>query len=419
MKNTLLTIALLPSVALACAAATVSFPDVAAAKEQAKSSNKPALILWYGSDWMPGVDALCNSWEEFSRSGLPVVFGQFNEHLGFKGNRNKVLPVEHYNLPAAVLLAPDGTFMAEFAGAEAKSPQKLAGKIKGLLPKAASFAELAAKARQTPGVEGAQAAGQALSLVPMEAAMRNQELTRIINEKDPQDTTGYRSLFGLEHMGMYKEIKTLLQGGADGGLKGAARDFDAAERYVRHVINRKMVTGERLQQWLAGLAYVQRERMLSSQGKPQTKPLVDTYKAIAKIDPKSQYGKGAAKLAHYWNPNTFNAIKGNFYNSGDQTHGFEKDWHVDVSRSINGKGDYTFSLIPMDNGAMVTRNFRLVANGKEIARGKADPGTNTKTVDFSVPSLPKGAKVEVWLTAQCNDGWFGCQGFVEMKKKGE
>lgn len=412
---------LLPGALALCPASTVSFPDVPAAKEQAREANQPALILWYGSDWMPDAAALCKEWESFSRTGLPVVFGQFDERLGLKGDRNKVLPVEHYNLPAVVLLAPDGTFMAEYTGADVKHPKKLEASLRKLLPKAAEFVKLAAQARQTPGVEGARAAGQALSLVPVKDATRNTELTRLIHEKDPQDTTGYRSLFALEHMGMYKEINMLLQGGADGKLKGAERDFAAAERYVRAALGHKMLKGERLQQWMSGLAYIQKEKLLSSpdwqkEGKKR-KSLADAYKAIARIDPKSQYGKGAARLARYWDPQSFYTIKDHFYNSGDQTHNFDKDWHIDVTQSINGKGDYIFSLIPMDNGPMETRHFRLVANGKEIAKAKIDPAANTKTVEFAVPALPKGTKVEVWLTAKCYDGWFGCQGFVEMKKK--
>jgi hypothetical protein len=35
---------------------------------------------------------------------------------------------------------------------------------------------------------------------------------------------------------------------------------------------------------------------------------------------------------------------------------------------------------------------------------------------FTVPAVPKGAKVEVRLTARCNNGWFGCSGYIEMKK---
>lgn len=418
MKKTLLSLALLAGAACAGLSATVPFPDVPTAKEQAKAAGKPALILWYGSDWMSQADTLCKDWETLSRSGLPVVFGQFDERLGLDNNvRTKILPLEEFNLPAAVLLTPDGTFMADFSGPEARDTKKLKAALKMLLPKAGEFAKLAETARTSPGAEGAKAAGRALALLPVEDAMKNKALIEIINQKDPGDATGYRSLFGLEHMGMYKEINAILKGGADGKLKGADRQFDLAEQYVRKALAHNMLKGERLQQWLCGLAYVQRERMLSLGGQRDARALANAYKAIAKIDPKSQYGKGAAKLARYWDPQSFYVIKDNFYNSGDQTLGFEKDWHIDVTPFVNGPGTYGFSLVPMDNGGMVTRNYRLVVNGKEVAKADAAPDKNTKTANFAVPSLPKGAKVEVWLTAQCNDGWLSCQGFIEMKKK--
>ncbi len=65
---------------------------------------------------------------------------------------------------------------------------------------------------------------------------------------------------------------------------------------------------------------------------------------------------------------------------------------------------------------MVSRNYRLLVNGKEVAKADAPANKNTKSVQFDVPSIPKGAKVEVQFTVQCNDGWFGCSGHIEMKK---
>lgn len=415
MKYTFLSLALLAASGFS-PAATVPFPDVPAAKEQAQAQQKPALILWYGSDWLPQVSQLCNSWQKLSRGDLPVVFGQFDEKLGLKDRlSNKTMPLEQYNLPVAVLLAPDGTFMACYSGALVREPEKVAAQVRKQLKHLPLFMEHAKKAREADGVEGARAAGEALSLLCPSDAMLQRELRDIINRKDPKNQTGYRAVFGMDHLDMYKEIGLLLQGGPDGSLKGDQRDFDAAERYVRAALRNDRLTGERLQQWLAGLAYIQRERMLA-EGDKDRSALLKTLEQIVRVNPKSEYGKGAARFHHYWTPDSFYTIEGNYYSGAEQTLGFEKDWHVNVTGNIKGPGSYTFSLRPTENGRFVTRDYRLAVNGKVVAHAEEPADQDTKTARFTVPALPKGARVEVWLTARCYDGWMGCSGFIEMKK---
>ncbi len=405
----------------AAVAAKVSFPNAPQTREQAKKAGKPSLILWYGSDWTQNSSSLCREWEKLASAGLPVVIGQFDEKTGLKEEDRKAaaMPIDHYNLPVAILAAPDGTFMACYDGKTVRSASAMTAAVKKSLAKLDSFTSLVQQARTNKGTAAAESAGKALCLLRPEDAYRHKALKEIIRRGDPDDSTGYRVVFDTEHIGMYGQINQKLKGGPNGKLARDQRDFDGAEAYVRGVVDNKemfaRLTTERQQQWLAGLAYVQRERMTAKKSTDR-KPLLSTLKRIVKLDPKSEYGKGARKLFDYWNPTSFYVIK-DFYDSGDQTHGFEKDWHVDVTKMLSGPGTYTFSLVPHENGRMVTRNYRLVVNGKEVARPGIDAKQNTKTVDLTLKSLPSGAKVEVWLTAQCNDGWLGCTGHFEMKKK--
>lgn len=422
MKNILLTSLLLPVAALSVQAATLTYPDVEAAKAQATQASKPALIVWYGSDWQPGVDAFVKDWQAAgAKYGSTYVFGQYDEKLGEEYDRNKVLPIEHFNLPVVVMLAPNGSFMAEVSGKPLKG--KAEGVLKNLEPlaaKAGEFAALVEKARKATGPEAAKLAGQALSMLSTKDAMRHKELTGIINKQDPKDQTGYRAQFCMDHLAMYDEINGILKGGKEGKLGGKDRKFDEAEAYVRGVLDSKMLKGkDRRQQWLSGLSYVIRERIVSTTT-PETRdvaPLLAVLDEVVKLDPESQYGKGAAKFHHYWDPTTFNTITSGYYTRGDQTLGFEKDWHVDVTKSISGPGTYTFTLEPVEKGRMDSRNFRLAVNGKVVATAKIPADTNTKTVELEVPAVPEGAKVEVWLTARCYDGWMEASGFIRMEKK--
>lgn len=418
MKNILLAMVLASGTLTLAPAATLPFPDTASAKQIAREQNKPALIIWHGSDWLHDTDRLCREWSELPGMGLPLILGQYNDRLGQEGDtRNKTLPIESYNLPVAVLLAPDGSFMCCFPPEITGNAQKLTAAVKALLPSVKPFGELVQEARSGQGEQAAEAAGKALDLLPIDSALRQRELTDIINRQDPQDASGYRSLYAMDHMSMFREINRLLKGGADGNLTGSERDFTAAETYVLKTLDNPKLRGERLQQWLAGLYYVQKEKALADE-KRDLAPVLATLGKIVKIDPTTQTGIGAAAYLKYWDPTSYYTIEDYRYDESMQTLRFEKEWRVNVTSSMDGQGEYVFSLLPRLDGSMATRDYRLYVNDKEIAKPKdTDENTNTKTVTFDVPEILAGAKVEVRLRAQCYDGWLGCAGEIVMEKK--
>lgn len=422
MKKSLFTLlVLMSSFAVADAANSCKLPTVPEAKEQAKTQNQPIVILRHGSDWLHDDADVCRKWQKIidqkELSGK-AIYGQFDDVTGQTGDeRKKILPVECFNMPEAVIMAPDGTLMAVLntkmmRGKEAPIT-KVIGKMIEICPE---FCQLVEKARSTDGIEGAKAAGQALDLLYARDAVRCRALIDIINKKDPKDTTGYRSQYGLEHMGMYKEINAILKGGPEGQLKDAERKFDDAIKYVEKVLKNKRLKGERRQQWLCGLAYAHRERIRSTKGTDWT-PCLKALKEAVDINPDNEIGIGAAKYHKYLDPDSYYVIKNDFYEGSDQTLHFEKEWRMDVTHHIKGPGTYTFSLVPCSNGRLDTRDFRVYINGK-LADQIDDDKKITKTVDFDLSSLPSGkAKVEVRLRATCRDGWFGCSGHIKMEKK--
>lgn len=394
-------------------------PDVPAAKEQAKSADKPLLILWHGSDWLYDDADVVSKFDSLQAGGLPVVFGQFDDKTGQPNDvREKTLPVgAQFSVPLAVLLAPDGTFVAKYPAEVVRDPAALKAAVEKSLAALPAFTEQVKKARAAKGVEAAKAA---LDVLTEDDALHHRELKDLINKEDPKDESGARAAYCMDHLAMYKEINKILTGGENGGKKGAERDFDAAVAYVTGI--QKRVKGMPVysrQQWMAGLGYIYKEQWQSTKSEEARQKAADTYRKCAKIAPKTEYGKGAKKYARYMDPDAFIEIKDMNYDSGEQTLGFEKDWHVNVTKSVKGgAGTYSFRLVPRNNGGMVTRNYRLVVNGKQVAVANGiDEQKNTKEVEFTVPNVPSGAKVEVWLTAQCNDGWFGCSGSIEMVKK--
>ena len=423
MKSHLFTLTLALGMLSFATAATVPFPAIQEAREQAKSEDKAILVLWHGSDWVHKSSELCTAWKGMPKEKLPVILAQFDEKTGLtEDDRKKAdMPTTEHNLPVALLLTPDGTLLARYTGEVVHSTKDLAKAVKKDLKDMGDFTALVKQATESKGKESATAAGKALDLIDIQTALRHRAMTEKIKQGDPQDETGYLSKYCIEHMGMYKIINDLLKGGPEGNRQGKDRDFAAAEKRVRDTLSRHNgsqppLATEQHQQWLAGLYYIQKERMLS-QGSKDRKEVLDTLQQIIKLDPKSEYGKGAATYHRYWDPDAYYEIKNAFYESKNQVHGFEKDWHVDVTDQVDGPGTYVFKLVPHLNGGLTTRNYRLMVNGKEVDTPDIDPKTSTKEVELELKSAPKGAKVEVWLTTQCHDHWFSCTGTIEFKKK--
>lgn len=422
MKKSLFTLLLLLSCcAWVDAANTCTLPDVPTAREQGKQQNKPIIILRHGSDWLHDDAAICRKWQDtISHESLKgkAVFGQFDDVTGQKGDERKnILPVECFNIPEVVIMAPDGVLMAVIPTKMVRGKEGAMLKVmEKMLEICPEFCKLVAKARSTEGVEGAKAAGRALELLYPRDAARCRALIDIINKKDPEDTTGYRSQFCWEHMGMYREINNRLKGGPEGKLQGKERDFDAAIKYVKKVLKNKRIKGERRQQWLCGLAYVYRQRN-NSTGNDDWQPCLDALKEAVDINPDNEYGIGAAKYHRNLDRSAYYVIKNDFYDSGDQVVGYDKEWRIDVSHHIKGPGIYTFTLEKRKSGRMDTKNFRIYVNGKQV--GKCDaPDKVTNTADFDLSSLPSGKpKVEVRLLSRCYDGWYACSGVIKMEKK--
>lgn len=408
------------TVLCAQAAATCDLPDVPTALQQAKESGKPVLVLWHGSDWLYDDAAVCKGFGTL-KGALPLILAQFDDLTGVPNEvREKTLPTgAQFSLPVAILLTADGSFAAKYPAELVRHPEQLKAAAERTLTILPKFTELDRKAREGKGIPAAEAATQALSLLAEDDAMRHRSLRGIINTQDPEDKTGGRAAFGMEHGDMYKQINTLLNGGEKGTKKGAERDFAAALAYVKGVQKRAgMMPKGKQQQWMAGLGFIYKEQWLSAQDEKARLLAAECYRKCAAIDPESEYGKGAMKYVRYTDPKAAIVISDHFYGNGDQTFRFEKDWHVNVSSDIKGPGTYTFRLVPLQDGPLVTRNFRLAVNGKEVGTALGiDAKKNTKEVQFTVPATPADATVEVYLTAQCNDGWFGCSGTVEMVKK--
>ena len=403
------------------AASPLEFPENMEARAQAKAEGRPCLIIWYGSDWLPNSGKIVKEWTELGKKNLPVVIGQIDERVGTVPDlhaREKLTPFGAFtNLPVAVLMAPDETLLAIYSGKTVLNAAAMEKAVNRTLKQMPKYMQLVEKARNTEGVEGARAAADALAMQPYTDAMRNRQLKDILNRKDPNHETLCRYLYCMDHMGMFDEINAVLNGGkgADARFKGNDRKFDDGIKFVKKVMKTRKLCKELEQQWTAGLAYVYREKYGVAKEPALRKLVVESYRKVVEIDPDSEYGKGALRWANYWDESVPYVFDTPFYDSGDMTVGFEKEWRVNVSDKMDGPGSYTFTLVPVKTGRMTSKGFQLFANGKHVCDGDIPADQDSKTVTFDVPRALKG-KVEVRFKVQCFDGWFACGGEMVMKK---
>lgn len=399
----------------------LSFLDNQEARAKAKAQGVPSLIIWYGSDWLPCAGKVVSEWTKLEKKGLPVVFGQIDERLGVVPDlhaRDKMLPCgPFFNLPAAVLLAADDTLLGIYTGKTVLSAAAMEKAVKRTLERAPKYMKLVEKALSTDGIEGAKAAADALDMMPYADAVRNKTLKDVLNRKDPEHATMARYLYCMDHMGMYGEINAVLNGGkgADAKYKGNDRKFDDGIAFVQKVMKSRKLKDDLQQQWNSGLAYVYREKYNATKEPELRKKLVQIYRQVVKIDPDSEYGKGALRWANYWDDEFPYVFDEPYYDSGEMTVGFEKEWRVNVSKQVKGPGTYSFTLVPCKMGRMTSKGFQLYANGKHVCDANEPADKDTKAVTFEVPRSLKG-KVEVRFKVQCFDGWFGCAGEMIMKK---
>lgn len=403
------------------AGSPLPFPENLEARAKAKAEGRPSLIIWYGSDWQPNAGKIVKEWTKLETKNLPVVLGQIDERVGTVPNlhdREKLTPFGAFmNLPVAVLMAPDETLLGIYTGKAVLSAAAMEKAVKSTLKNMPKYMALVEKARTAEGVEGARAAGEALAMLPYYDASRNKPLKDILNRKDPNHETMYRYLYCMDHMGMYDEINAVLNGGkgADAKYKGNERQFDDGVKFVQKVMKAHKMNSELQQQWTSGLAYVYREKYNATKEPALRKKLVETYRKVVEIDSASEYGKGAERWANYWDESVPYIFDQPFYDSGDMTVGFEKEWRVNVSKDVKGPGAYSFTLNPTKTGRMTSKGFQLFANGKHVCDADVPADQDTKSVTFNVPRALKG-NIEVRFKVQCFDGWYACAGEMVMKK---
>lgn len=415
--------------ALACAlaltggasAALLPLPE---AQKKAVAENKPIVLLWSGSDWMPGASTLQKNWDALSTaSPAPVVWALFDENTKTTPEMLKAagMPVEVWNLPAVLVMTPEKKLLAQFPPAVAGNTALAAKKIDAAVRLRVKQEQLLKKAAVEKGVAKARLIGQALDSMALLDAIARKDLQDALRKADPKDESGYVFKYSLGAMpktpgavaDLYRTVNQLLTD--KGAKKGKERHFDAADKFLAEKLALPVLDKPQKQQLLAARAYVARERFRSGDESAK-EAMLGFFQEIYKLDRKSELGKGARGYIEYLTKPIL--LAGLDFEPVHLRRDF-RPWLINAAKYIATPGTYEIRRVH-DGGSdsVSVRNARVLVDGKVAAELPADQkDMNRDSFVLTVPSFNPGSRVQIQMEARGNGHWMSSWGHIEIEKK--
>lgn len=396
----------LPLFALAAAPflRAADLPDYPAALEQAKTSGKDVLLFEDGSGWSAESPALNAALAAQNVAGGRVI-------LARRDNPNRLTPLteaernaersrpkpdfESKNLPALVLVAPDGHVYAYAEGLTAARLPAALSHLGSRLDLRPRLDALRKKADAATGVERARLLGAYLDSLPFELATRRKDIREILRKEDPKDDTGYTFKYSFDQSG----ASSLLEGVV---LKHIwEKKYDEALAVCNERLRNKVITNNQRQIIMSGRFQVYRAR-------EDIPKAVAELRAILALDPRTDMGRGAAAyLRDHTEPVRLKAL------AWDQSEN-PPVWLpmiADVSKIITGPGAY---VIEFKHRAGHTRFRRVSLQAGKTELAADDNAKESRKVRLTVSARPSGP---VELRAEAlGTGWFDGAGDILVTK---
>lgn len=415
--------ALACSLALSTGAAAALLP-LHDAQKKAQEENKPIVLLWSGSDWMPGASTLHKNWEALSNSSSsPVVWALFDETTRVTPEQLKAagMPVEVWNLPAVLVMTPEKKLLAQLPPSVASNTSLAAKRIDSVVSMADKQKQLLQQAASEKGAAKARLIGKALDSMALFDAIARKDLLDELKKADPKDESGYVFKYSLGAMPktpgavseLYKKVNALMT--EQGAKKGKDRNFDAADRFLSEKLALPVLDKPQKQQLLAARAYVAREKYRSGDEAARD-AMLGLFREIYKLDRKSELGKGARGYIEYFTkPILLNGLDFDSVHLRKTFH----PWVVNATKYMKTPGTYEIRRVH-DGGpdSVSVRNARILVNGRVAA--ELPPDLKDKNLDaftLTVPALKPGSSVQIEMEAKGNGHWMSTWGHIEIEKK--
>lgn len=393
------------------------------AREQAKKQNKPVALLVTGSEWLHKAQEVKKSWEEIEK-GLSdkAIWAIFTETANMENSEVKDahLPVENYNLPEIIMTDPQGKLFARIPAASVrKGTESLKENVLKKLKAYTDHIAFLEQAKNAQGEQKAQCIGKALDKMAVTDAVDRKDLINDLKKADPDDKTGYVFKYELGAMprtpgameNLYKQLDNLMS--ENGKKKGKDRNFEAASNFLKGKLELPVMDAHQKQQILIALAYVARNEAPAN---ASNKKMLKYYKEAAKINPKSELGKGAQGCIDYFTKEI--TLYGLDYAPAHLRREFVL-WKADASKKIKTPGIYSIKFVRDGGGCdIVVKNVSLTINNKTVAELPADRKDKTsKEFELTLKTMNPKDRVGLKMEVKGIGHWLDTWGHIEITKK--
>lgn len=384
---------------VAASAAEPLFLDYPAAVAAAKSSRKDILVLVDGPGWAPDsaeVRKVFVSSGVRSRFGDKVVWSLIEQSdTGEAPEKKPGKPVEPevnpWNLPALLVIDPDGRVGAVAEGVRAKTASGILSRAASLIDTRKKRDDIWKRARAATGSQRAQLFGSGLDLMPLDRAMERKDIIDEIRKADAKDATGYLAKYTFDPGAFHeKQVDPLIR----------AKKYDELTKLLDGYLANPRLLPRQRQVVMAGYFQMFRAR-------EDMKGALESLRRIAAFDARNDMGVGAQRYRKYLlEPVKIDGLRWASYDN-------RPVWLpmiFDVSSLVKDAGTYEVEFAHRSGNTRFGK-VALMSGGAEI--GSDENKGHKRKVRVTV-AKPRG-KVELHAVSQ-GTGWFDGQGDVIVRK---
>ncbi len=380
---------------------SAALPLYTEAVPKAAETKRYMIVIWNGSDWSAQGREVARGVETLSKAqNVPAIWCEWDEREKITKeekesnffNKNKP-PAVVWNIPAIVVLTPDNKLVYKIEGVKPAQLKAILERIPAMIEKQNKAEQFWKQAEAAQGEQAAMLYGQGLALLPDYAAKDRKDILDKVKKADPDDKAGVLFRTNFHHQPYMEQVNKM----AD------EKKYDEAEKLVTDKLAVKGLTKQQIQQLMAA-------RFSLAKRKDDQPEMLKQLEAIAKIDPKSELGRGAANYYAYLTKPVM--MKGNKFGEAEMRPYF-LPIVMDASPYVKSPGKYKIEC-RFKRGNCDFRNPRFMSGSRVIADTPADiKDKNSREFTIDIPSSP--GKLQLVLDIR-GHGWFDAMGEIIITK---
>lgn len=386
------------------AGSPLSFAELAPFHEildQAKSENKPIVVVWNGSDWSRTARDVTKQVDaESRRSKLPVIWAveddkdsMTEEEQALRKDKRPSLMA--WNIPAIQVITPNNEIIASFENLAPADAPKILSSIPKILDAEKNAQAIWKQAEGKSGKEAVAIYDKGLSLLPPVARANRKSILEKIKKADPEDKEGFAFKNNFNHLPFIEKIGSLCKD----------KKWDEAQQFLKEKMAIKGMAPNERQKVMAGAYFIAREKNDKEQA-------LQALLNIVKLAPDTEMGRGAKNYYDYLTKPVI--LKGRKITSWDMRPDF-LPMIAEVGDVIKGQGTYKIEFKFTSGGASI-RNPRFMSGAKVLAE-LPEGQKNDERRDFTLTlSNSPGSKVQLVVESR-GHGWFDADGEIIITKQ--